>query len=439
MSSNASIGLVLAGIAAGSLGALVVTPPDIVVRAAQAAVGDLTQGLNLFGEVFQRVRTDYVVQPDEKSMVRDAIGGMVSGLDPQSAYFTPDQVARAAERPGDTTGTVGMLLTTDDSEAKVVSVVDGSPAAAAGILAGDAIVAINGQDLAGAHLPDVTDALGCGDGKAASVTLLRDGLADPFTTKLGCAAPVSASVTARAEGPVGYVRINRFTSRTAAELKSALGKVHSDIGGDGAKGYVIDLRNNPGGSLDDAVAVAEEFLNGGTVVSVRGRDTSKDRQVTAGAGDLVAGKPLVVLVNGGSAAEAEVVAGALKDDHRATILGARTVGTASVESVIPLGRDGALRLTTARYYTPSGQAIQTKGIEPDITVGQIAPPPPRGLPAQANKPAKTASATTKPLPSPAYIPADPAKDKQLQYALGLVRGTIINPIFPAAPKPPTAG
>ena len=213
--------------------------------------------------------------------------------------------------------------------------------------------------------------------------------------------------------------------------------MRAEIGGDAAKGYVLDLRNNPGGSLDEAGAVAEEFLNGGTVVSVRGRDSSQDQQLTAKASDLVAGKPLVVLVNGGSA-EAEVVAGALKDDRRATILGARTVGTASVESVVPLGRDGALRLTTARYYTPSGQAIQAKGIEPDITVTQIAPPPPSGLPPQTAKP-KTASAAAKPLPSPAYIPADPEQDKQLQYALGLVRGSIVNPIFPPAPKPPTAG
>jgi carboxyl-terminal processing protease len=435
MSRKASFGLLLAGIAAGSLGVLAVTPSDAVIRAAQAAASDLSRQLSLFGEVFQRVRTDYVVQPDEKSMVSDALSGMVSGLDAQSAYFTPNDAAAAAERPGDATTTVGLLLTIDDSAAKVVSVVDGSPADTAGILSGDAIVAINGDDLAGVHLLDITHALDCASGKPVSVTLLREGVNDPFSAKLQCAAPASATVTARAEGPVGYVRISRFTDRTADQLKSALGKLRSEIGADKAKGYVLDLRSNPGGSLDAAVAVAESFLASGTIVAVKGRDVANDRQLTAKGDDVADGAPLVVLINGGSAGEAEVVAGALKDDHRATIVGARSFGSGSVQSIIALGREGTLRLTTARYYTPSGQAIQAKGIDPDIAVVQTAAPLPDGVAAQ--KQPKTASA--KPPASPAYIPADPGKDKQLQYALGLVNGTIINPVFQPAPKKPVAG
>jgi len=440
MSRNASIGLVLAGIAAGSLGALVVTPPELAIRAAHAAIGEVTDQLNLFSEVFQRVRTDYVVEPDEKSMIKDAVSGMVSGLDAQSTYFAPGEAARPDERPGDTTATVGMLLTIDDGAAKVISVLDGSPAATAGILSGDAIVAIDGQDLAGAHLADVDEALACHDGKGAAVTLVRDNLSDPFTAKLDCAAPGATSVTARAEGPVGYLRINRFTDRTAEELKTAFAKVRGDIGAGALKGYVLDLRNNPGGSFDAAVAVAEGFVNGAEVVSVKGRDSTKDRQVTAPAEDMATGKPMVVLINGGSAAEAEIVSGALKDDRRATILGARTFGTGSVQSIVPLGHDGTLRLTTARYYTPAGQAIEAKGIEPDIAVNQIAPPLPPSLADKKLKPAKTASASAKPAPSPAYIPTDAAKDKQLQYALGLVNGTLVNPAaYPPAPKKSTAG
>ena len=435
MSRKASLGLVLAGVAAGSLGVLAVSPPASVVRAAYAAVEDLTRQISLFGEVFQKVRTDYVAQPDEKSMVADALSGMVSGLDAQSAYFAPADAAHASEKPGDTTATVGLLLTIDDSAAKVVSVADGSPAAGAGILAGDAIVAINGEDLSGAHLLDITHALTCGDGKPVSLTLLREGVSDPFSAKLQCAVLPSVTVTARAEGPVAYLRIARFTDRTPDELKSALKAIRAEIGSDTVKGYVLDLRSNPGGSVEAAAAVAGDFLNNGDpILSVRGRDAADNHQFAAKASETIAGQPLVVLINGGSAAEAEVVAGALKDDHRATVLGARSFGTGLVQSIIPLGREGTLRLTTARYYTPSGQAIQAKGIEPDIAVTQISAPLPAGL---QPKPAATASAK-KPA-SPAYIPGDALKDKQLQYALGLVQGTIVNPIFQPNPKKPAAG
>jgi carboxyl-terminal processing protease len=435
MSRRTSLGIVVAGVAAGSLAVLAVTPPDAAIRAAHAAVGDLTRQLGLFGEVFQKIRTDYVVQPDEKSMVTDALGGMVSGLDAQSAYFTPGDAAQAAEKPGDATATVGLLLTIDDGAAKVISVVDGSSAAAAGILSGDAIVAINGDDLAGVHLLDITQALDCTGGKPVNLTLLREGMNDPFSAKLQCAALPAATVAARAEGPVGYLRIARFTSRTPDEVKAALAKIHA--GADKIKGYVLDLRNNPGGSLEAATAVAGDFLgSGSSIASVRGRDPADNKQLAAAATDAADLAPLIVLVNAGSAAEAEVVAGALKDDHRATVIGTRSFGTGLVQSIIPLGREGTLRLTTARYYTPSGQAIQSKGIDPDIVVAQgAAPLPPTAQPQKA----PTTGASAKQPPSPAYIPSDPQKDKQLQYGLGLVNGTIINPIFQPAPKKPVAG
>jgi len=432
MNRKASLGLVVAGIAIGSLGALASAPPDFVVRAANAAVSGLSDQLNLFGEVFHRVRTDYVVQPDEKSMVTNALDGMVSGLDAQSEYFAPGDGARAAERPGDATATVGMLLTIDDSAAKVLSVADGSPAAAAGILAGDSIVAINGSDLAGVHLLDVDDALRCGDGKPVAVTLVRDGVNEPFTAKLQCAALPVTSVSARAEDGVGYVRVNRLTGRTADEIRSAVAR----LGTSSPKGYVLDLRNNPGGSLDAAVAASGDFLGAGAVVSLRGRDTAQDRTITGSGEDVTKGAPIVVLINGGSAAEAEIVAGALKDSHRATVLGARSSGTGSVQSVMPLGQDGTLRLTTARYYTPSGQKIEGAGITPDITVAQTLPPLPPSINAKQS-PAKTAGA--KAPADPAYIPGDPSRDKQLQYALELVRGTLYNPIFQPPPKKSVAG
>ena len=438
MTRRTSISLLLAGALVGSAGALAVTPPDFAVRAAQAAVTNVVAELNLFGEVFQRVRTDYVEKPDEKSMVTDAIGGMVSDLDPQSAYFTAANVARAGERPGDATETIGVLLTQDDGATKVVSVLDGTPAAAAGVLAGDLIAFVNGHDLTGANLMDVTDALNCVDAKPVPVTIVRDGVSDPFTLKLACAKPATTSVQAHAEGPVGYVRISRFTQRTPDELKSAIEKIRAEVGADKLRGYVFDLRNNPGGVFNAAVTVADDLLTDGNVVSVHARNAADDREIAAKADDLTVGKPIVVLVNSGSAAEAEIVAGALKDDHRATLVGARSFGMGSIQSVIPLGQDGALRLTTARYYTPSGGAIQAKGIDPDIVVVQKAPTPPNGAKPQTNAAAKTSGEGT-PVASAAYIPQDPLKDTQLQYGLGLVRGSLINPVFPVSPKKPAAG
>ena len=413
----------------------------MLVRAAEAAAASASRELNLFGDVFERVRADYVEKPDDATLIRSAISGMVSGLDAESSYLSPKDRQTAGTNAGGASGDLGLVLTMESGVVKVVSAIDDTPAAKAGILANDYIAAIDGMVLEGTPLGQAIDQMRGAVGAPITLTIVRSGVDKPYDVKLERAETTDRSVRSREDGQVGYVRISQFTMRIDAELRVAIGKIQSDLGKDKMQGYVIDLRSDPGGVFDQAVAVADDFLDGGAIVSVRGRDPAKARQVDAHPGDLAPGKPIVVLVNGGSAAEAEIVAGALQDDRRATVVGTRSFGKGSVQSIIPLGTDGALRLTTARYYTPSGRSIQMKGIDPDIVVAEDLPPElvkssSATTPNAAPKTRRSGNSVTAKAEagSPAYIPPDPGDDKQLNYALDLVRRVLVNAAFPADPS-----
>jgi carboxyl-terminal processing protease len=435
---NAPASLVVTGALIGVVSVLAFTPTPMLVRTAEAAASNAYRQLNLFGDVFKRVREDYVVQPDDAALIRDAIDGMVSGLDAESSYMSPKGLETVDTKSGSASGDLGLVLTLESGVIKVVSAIDDTPAAKAGILANDYITAIDGMDLQAAALGQVIEQMRGAVGAPITLTVVRSGVDKPYDVKLQRAETMVQSVRSREDGQVGYIRISQFTKQTDAELRAAIGKIQSDLGKDKVQGYVIDLRGNPGGIFDQAVAVAGDFLDGGAVVSVRGRDPAKARQVDSHPGDLAPGKPIVVLVNGGSAAESEIVAGALQDHRRATVVGTRSFGKGSVQSIIPLGTDGTLKLTTARYYTPSGRSIQANGIDPDIIVVEDLPPgvfktssAAAGQTTPKTGGSKVASGAKAESGSPAYIPPDPTDDKQLVYALNLVRGVLVNTTFPA--------
>jgi carboxyl-terminal processing protease len=334
----------------------------------------------------------------------------------------------------------------EDGVVKVIAPMDGTPAAKAGILANDKIIALDGETLTGVTLDAAVDKMRGDIGTPITLTILR-GTDDqkPFDVKLVRAEITVQAVTGRAEGQVIYVRIASFSENAFDGLKGQIDKLSAEIGPDKVQGIIVDLRNDPGGLLDQAIAVSDAFLNEGEVVSTRGRRADETQRFNAHSGDLAKGKPVIVLINGGSASASEIVAGALQDQRRATILGTRSFGKGSVQTIIPLGKDGALRLTTARYYTPSGRSIQAKGIEPDIEVVQDLPPDlakqfadvkPQGeanlkghLVNDDEKNGKQAQSG-----SLAYVPPKAEDDKQLQYALNLLRGLQVNAAFPPDPN-----
>jgi carboxyl-terminal processing protease len=438
---NDSASLVLAGALMGVASVLAFTPTPVLTRAAEAAVASVSQELNLFGDVFERVRADYVEKPDDAALIQSAINGMVSGLDAESSYLSPKDLKAVGTTAGSTSGDLGLVLTVESGAIKVVSAIDDTPAAKAGILANDFITAIDGVDLPGVTLGQAIDQMRGAVGAPITLTVVRSGVDKPYDVKLQRAETTVQSVRSREDGQVGYIRISQFTRQTDAELRAAIGKIQSDLGMDKVQGYVIDLRSNPGGVFDQAVAVADDFLDGGAVVSMRGRDPAKARRIDSHPGDLAPGKPIVLLVNGGSASEAEIVAGALQDDRRATILGTRSFGRGSMQSIIPLGTNGALRLTTARYYTPSGRSIQAKGIDPDIIVAEDLPPgvvktssAPTGQTTPQGSGSNVATNAKVETGSPGYVSPDPQDDKQLVYALNLLRGVVVNATFPPDPS-----
>ncbi len=277
----------------------------------------------------------------------------------------------------------------EDGVLKVISPMDGTPAAKAGILANDQIIALDGQDLTGVSLNDAVDKMRGDIGAPITLTIQRPNVTKPFDVKIVRGEITIEAVHGRADGQIIYVRISSFSENTYDGLKSTIDKYTQQIGADKVQGIIVDLRNNPGGLLDQAIAVSDAFLEQGEIVSTRGRHEDETQRYNAHSGDLMNGKPVIVLVNGGSASASEIVAGALQDQRRATILGTRSFGKGSVQTIIPLGSDGALRLTTARYFTPSGRSIQAQGIEPDIEVVQPLPP---DLAAQITTPPKASRA-----------------------------------------------
>ncbi len=337
--------------------------------ASQTPRNETFRMLELFGDVMGIVEQVYVVPVDNKKLIEAALSGMMTALDPHSNYLAPKAYGDLRERTEGQYSGVGLTISADGALIKVVSPMDESPSARAGVQAGDVISAINGQSTAGMTVSDVSDKLRGAAGTSIKVTFLRDG-EDPREVELTREVIKVNSVTGRLEGDYGYLRISTFNENTERELHETIARLKTEK--PGLKGYVLDLRNNGGGLLNAAVAVSDTFMERGEIVSQRGRKPEDIERWSAKAGDLSGGLPVVVLINYGSASASEIVAGALKDQERATIVGLTSFGKGSVQTVIPLrgGQDGAVSLTTARYYTPSGRSIQKIGIEPDLEVAR---------------------------------------------------------------------
>ncbi len=325
--------------------------------------------LELFGDVVGIVEQAYVVPVDNKKLIEAALAGMMTALDPHSNYLPPSNYDELRERTEGQYSGVGLTISADGGMVKVISPMDDSPAARAGVQAGDVISSIDGQNAAGLTVSQVSEKLRGPVGASVKVTFLRDG-SDPLEVTLTREVIKVQSVTGRVEGDFGYLRVSTFNENTGRELNEAIAKIKAEK--PGVKGYVLDLRNNGGGLLNAAIDVSDAFLERGEIVSQRGRKPEQIQRYSAKPGDITGGLPLVVLVNYGSASASEIVAGALKDHQRATIVGLTSFGKGSVQTVIPLrqGQDGALSITTARYYTPSGASIQKIGIEPDLEVAR---------------------------------------------------------------------
>lgn len=328
---------------------------------------DTYQQLNLFGDVFERVRSQYVEEVSDKTLIENAINGMLTSLDPHSAYLTEDGFKDMQVQTKGEFGGLGIEVTMENGLVKVVSPIDETPAAKAGIMAGDYITYIDGEAVLGMSLNDAVDKMRGKVGTSITLVLAREGADAPIEVKLNRAVIQIKSVRSNVEGNAGYIRITSFSQNTEEGIKKAIADIKKQLGPN-LMGYVLDLRNNPGGLLDQAIAVSDAFLDKGEIVSTRGRHEEDTKRDNATSGDLAEGLPIVILINGGSASASEIVAGALQDHKRAIIMGTKSFGKGSVQTVIPLPGNGAMRLTTARYYTPSGRSIQAKGIDPDIVV-----------------------------------------------------------------------
>ncbi|MBK0400672.1 S41 family peptidase [Limibaculum sp. M0105] len=324
--------------------------------------------LDLFGDIFQRVRSSYVEDVDEKKLVEAAINGMLASLDPHSTYLPPANFEDMREQTRGEFGGLGIEVTMENGFVKVVAPIDETPAARAGIEAGDFITHIDGESVLGLTLSDAVDKMRGPVGSEITITIGREGAEEPFDVTIVRDTIRIRAVRARAEGDIGVIRITTFNEQTSDNLRESIAELQEEIGADKITGYVIDLRNNPGGLLTQAIEVSDAFLDEGEIVSTRGRDLDQAERVNAQPGDVTGGKPIVVLINEGSASASEIVAGALQDQRRAIIVGAKSFGKGSVQTIMRLGDKGAVKLTTARYYTPSGRSIQALGIEPDILV-----------------------------------------------------------------------
>ena len=433
--------LLFLGALAGVLATLMITQPRVLLvgSAARAAVSDTYRELNLFGDVFERVRADYVEKPDDSKLVESAINGMLAGLDPHSSYMDPKSFRDMQVQTRGEFGGLGIEVTMEDGLVKVVAPIDDTPAAKAGVMANDVITHLDDEAVQGLTLNQAGDKMRGPVNTKIKLTIMRKGADKPIEVSIVRDIIRVKSVRWHPEGgDVGYIRITQFNEQTTDGLKQAINDLNAQLGADKIKGYVVDLRNNPGGLLDQAISVSDTFLEKGEIVSTRGRNPEETQRFNARPGDMTKGKPVIVLINGGSASASEIVAGALQDHKRATLIGTRTFGKGSVQTIIPLGAgNGALRLTTARYYTPSGRSIQAKGISPDIEVLQDVPD---NLKAQTDSKGEASlrghlkAEGAEETGSQSYVPPNQSDDKAIKMALDLLRGTASNAAFPPNPK-----
>src|ERR1700733_13082538 len=412
------------GAAAVSLGPQSVL---LVSSGARAAAADTYRQLNLFGDVFEKIRTDYVEKPDEGKLVEAAINGMLSSLDPHSSYMDAKSFRDMQVQTKGEFGGLGIEVTEEDGAIKVVTPIDDTPASKAGILSGDIIVGIDDDSVQGLTLDQAVDKMRGAVNSAIRLKIIRGAAKEPKEFKIVRDVIKVQSVRSHVEdGDIGYIRITQFTEQTADGLKSAMEKFRSEVPADKFKGYILDLRNNPGGLLDQSIEVVNAFIDKGEIVSTRGRNVDDAQRFNARpGGDLSGGKPVVVLINGGSASASEIVSGALQDHKRATLIGTRSFGKGSVQTIMPLGENGALRLTTARYYTPSGRSIQAKGIEPDVKVLEGGPGALKGkdeMKGEAPLKGPPANGAEDTSASQAYVPPNEKDDKQLTAAIDLLHG-----------------
>ncbi len=365
------------GAAAGTCLTLLVTAPQggqLIAAAKASADSETYSQLNLFGNVFERIRSDYVEKPDDSRLLEGAINGMVTALDPHSRYMNEKAWRDMQETTHGEFGGLGIEVTMESGLVRVVAPMDDTPAAKAGIMSGDLITHINDEAIQGLTLEQAVNKMKGPVNTTTRLKIMRKGADKPIDVSIVREIIRVRPVTYHTDGgDIGYVRITSFNEQTTDGLRKAIGDISKQIPPDKLAGYVVDRRNNPGGLLDQAVSVSGTFMARGEVVSTRGRTPEETQRFTARTGDLTKGKPLVVLINGGSASASEIVAGALHDHKRATLIGTRSFGKGSVQTIIPLGAgNGALALTTARYFTPSGRSIQAKGITPDIVVEESA-------------------------------------------------------------------
>jgi carboxyl-terminal processing protease len=346
----------------------------------RSSTSETYRALDLFGDVFEQVRANYVEKVEDRKLIEYALNGMLSSLDPHSAYMNEEETKSMSVQNRGEFGGLGIEVTMENGVVKVISPIDDTPASRAGVKGGDLIVEIDGKQVMGLSLSDAVDKMRGKPGSAIALTIIRKGAKEPIKLRLTRDVIQVQSVKSRVEkGNVGYIRITSFTAQTTPGLKKAFEEIRKDAG-DKLIGYVLDLRNNPGGLLDEAISVSDAFLDKGEIVSTRGRNPDDVRRDNATQGDMAHGLPVVVLVNGASASASEIVAGALQDHKRAVVVGAQSFGKGSVQTLFNVPGGGSIRLTTARYYTPSGKSIQAKGITPDIVVEQAKVVPEQGTP-----------------------------------------------------------
>ena len=362
----------LAGIMGCALGVLVsVKVAGPVLAQDTETKKTIYEQLDLFGDIFERIRSEYVEEVSSKDLIEAAIDGMLTSLDPHSSYLSADDAAKMKVQTRGEFGGLGIEVTQQEGFVKVVSPIDGTPADAAGMEAGDFITHVDGQSLLGLTLDEAVGMMRGPVGSEIIITVVREGEDEPFDVSIIRDTIKLTAVRARTEGNTVVLRITTFNDQTFPNLVDGLEKQVEEAGGmENINGIVLDLRNNPGGLLNQAIRVTDAFLEKGEIVSTRGRYSRDSERYNAKAGDLANGKPIVVLINGGSASASEIVAGALQDHRRAIVVGTRSFGKGSVQTVMPLRGDGAMRLTTSRYYTPSGRSIQALGVSPNIIVEQ---------------------------------------------------------------------
>ncbi len=375
----------LGGTVAGVLLTTQIAGPLLAQETKKSAT--VYEQLDLFGDIFERIRGQYVEDVDTNKLIEAAINGMLTSLDPHSSYLAPKDFDDMRVQTRGEFGGLGIEVTQEEGYVKVVSPMDDTPADAAGIEAGDFITHVNGESVLGLTLDAAVEMMRGPVGSEIIITIVREGTAEPFDVSIIRDTIKLTAVRTRAVGSTIVVRMTTFNDQTYPGLEEGLAKISEELGGWGnVSGVVLDLRNNPGGLLNQAIKVSDAFLDKGEIVSTRGREASDGERFNATPGDLTGAKPLVVLINGGSASASEIVAGALQDHRRAIVVGTKSFGKGSVQTIIPLRGEGAMRLTTARYYTPSGRSIQALGVAPDIIVNQ----PPRKPVTEEEEPATAA-------------------------------------------------